>query len=390
MTLKLPIYMDHHATTPVDKRVLDEMPPYFNENFGNAASIDHSHGAKASEAVERSRERLAAAILARPEEIVFTSGATESDNITILGVAEKYANEGDHIITCATEHKAILDTCKKLEERGKNVTYLPVDSYGIVDLEALKDSITDKTILISIMMANNEIGTIAPIHEIGMIAKENDILFHTDAAQAFGHIPIDVKELNINIMSMSAHKMYGPKGIGALYVSRSNPKANVAPVIYGGGHERGMRSGTLNVPGIVGFGKATEIAVKEMKVENKRTAFWTKSMFDSFNADLGAQLNGHPTQRLSHNLNIYLKGVENKALINVLKNAVSISAGSACTTAKVEPSHVIKALGFGEERSYSSLRFGLGRFNTEEEIEYVIQRLIEATKKLRKINLAKI
>jgi len=272
MPLKLPIYMDHHATTPVDQRVLDEMIPYFNQKFGNAASIDHSHGAEASDAVERSREKIAVAIHARPEEIIFTSGATESDNIAIFGIAEKYAAEGDHIITCATEHKAILDTCKRLEAWGKKITYLPVDSYGTVDLEALKNSITNRTILISIMMANNEIGTIAPVHEIGKIAKEYEILFHTDAAQAFGHMPVDVRALNINIMSISSHKMYGPKGVGALYVSRSNPKANVAPIIYGGGHERGMRSGTLNVPGIVGFGKAIEIALKEMSSDNKRNA----------------------------------------------------------------------------------------------------------------------
>ena len=385
MPIKLPIYMDHHATTPVDPRVLSEMMSYFNHDFGNAASIDHTHGQTASKAVETAREKIASSINARPEEIIFTSGATESDNIAIFGVVEKNVSKGNHIITCLTEHKAILDSCKRLEERGFHVSYLPVDKRGIIDLEKLEKEITKKTILITVMFANNEIGTIAPISEIGKIAKDHQILFHTDAAQAFGHMKIDVRKFNINLMSLSAHKMYGPKGIGALYVQRSSPKAEVSPIMYCGGHERGIRSWTLNVPGIVGFGKAIEISNKEMKKENGRTGKWTSKMLAAFRKELNAELNGHETDRLSHNLNLFIKGIENKALINLVKNDVSISAGSACTTAKVEPSHVIQALGYDKSRSFSSIRFGLGRFNTNEEIDHVIDHIIEASMKLQKL-----
>ena len=386
MKFNTPIYMDYHATTPVDPRVFDQMLPYFKQEFGNAASTDHIYGAHALEAVEKARKQIAHAINAKPEEIIFTSGATESDNTALLGVAEKNADKGDHIITCVTEHKAVLDSCKRLEKLGKSVTYLPVDKYGMVNIEDVENAITDKTILISIMAANNEVGTIAPISEIGKIAHEHGVLFHTDAAQAAGHIPIDVEAMNIDLMSISAHKIYGPKGIGALYVRRRNPRAKVAPIIFGGGHERGIRSGTLNVPGIVGLGKALEIAEKEMNVENERLRKWTTKMLDSFTQAFdGVELNGHPEQRLAYNLNVSFKGIESKALIHLLQSDLAISAGSACTTAIVEPSYVLLALGVGEDKAHSSVRFGLGRFNTEEEIEYGIERVVWAVSKLGRL-----
>ena len=387
MAINTPIYMDYHATTPVDPRVLEEMLPYFSQEFGNAASTDHIYGSHALEAVGKGRKQIARVINAKPEEIIFTSGATESDNLALLGVAEKNADKGDHIITCVTEHKAVLDSCKRLEKLGKSVTYLPVDKYGMVDPIAVEDAITDRTILISIMAANNEIGTIAPISEIGKIAHEHRVLFHTDAAQAVGHIPIDVEAMNIDLMSISAHKIYGPKGIGAIYVRRRNPKAKVAPIIFGGGHERGLRSGTLNVPGIVGFGKALEIAEKEMKEENERFREWTTKMLDSFTLAFdGVGLNGHPEQRLAHNLNVSFKGIESKALIHLLQSDIAISAGSACTTAIVEPSYVLLALGVSDEKAHSSFRFGLGRFNAEEEIDYAIKRVVWAVRKLNRLS----
>lgn len=373
------IYLDHNATTPVDPRVLEAMLPYFTEIYGNAASIDHEAGHIANQAVERAREQCAKAINARPEEIVFTSGATESDNISLFGVAERYADKGDHIITCVTEHKAVLDCCRRLEQLGKRVTYLPVDQYGLVDPDMVRKAITPRTILISIMFANNEIGTIAPVKEIGAIAREHGVLFHTDAAQAVGHVPVDVEAMNIDLLSFSAHKIYGPKGIGGLYVRRRSPRVKVAPVIYGGGHERGIRSGTLNVPGIVGMGKALEIAGKEMKKDAERYRAWTKQMLEQLRAELGEEnvaLNGHPTQRLPHNLNVSLKGIESKSLVVQLKD-IAISTGSACTSAKVEPSHVILALGFGEERAHSAIRVGVGRSNNDSDI------LISAGKILR-------
>jgi len=386
--IKFPIYLDNHATTPLDPRVLEEMMPYFTSDFGNAASMDHVYGAKASEAVERARERIGRTINARPEEIVFTSGATESDNLALLGISRQYADEGDHIITCVTEHTAILDTCKYLERAGKKVTYLPVDQFGLIDTEELEAAITDKTILISIMTANNEIGTVAPVKEIGKIAHEHNIIFHTDAAQAVGHIPIDVEEMNIDLMSFSAHKVNGPKGIGAIYVRRRNPKVKLSPIIFGGGHERGMRSGTLNVPGIVGFGKGLEIARREMEKDRMKFTKWTKQMFESFKKQLSdrVQLNGHPSKRLPHNLNVFFEGVESKALIPLVRNEVAISAGSACTSDLVEPSHVLMSLGFGESRAHSSVRFGLGRFNTDEEILYVIGKMPRAIKALESVN----
>jgi len=382
------IYLDHNATTPVDPRVLEAMLPYFTQIFGNAASIDHEAGHEAKRAVEAAREHCASIIRASdPKEIVFTSGATESDNIALFGVAEKYANKGDHIITCVTEHKAILDCCKRLEQMGKRVTYLPVDQYGVVDLDALRQAITPQTILISVMFANNEIGTIAPVSEIGAIAHEHGVLFHTDAAQAVGHVPIDVEAMNIDLLSFSAHKIYGPKGIGGLYVRRRNPRVKVAPVIYGGGHELGIRSGTLNVPGIVGMGKALEIAKREMKNEGEKYRQWTQMMFQQLRDQLGdVELNGHPTQRLPHNLNVSVKGIESRSLIVQLKN-IALSTGSACTSASVEPSHVILALGFGEDRAHSAIRIGLGRNNSEQSILLTIQQLVASVSRLRSLQV---
>ncbi|MGB9693936.1 MAG: cysteine desulfurase family protein [Fervidobacterium sp.] len=384
--MKFPIYLDSQATTPLDPRVLEEMLPYFTERFGNASSIDHLYGSEASEAVENARKKIARCINAKPEDIIFTSGATESNNIAILGIAEKHVAKGDHIITCVTEHKSVLDVCKHLEKMGKRVTYVPVDKFGMVDLKKLEEAICDKTILISVMTANNEIGTIAPINEIGEIAKKYDVLFHTDAAQAAGHIPLDVEKSKVDLMSISAHKMYGPKGVGALYVRHSNLNAKPFPIIYGGGHEQGIRSGTLNVPGIIGFGKAFEIAVKEMGEENKRFDRWRKYMWDVFK-EKGSpvELNGHPEKRLSHNLNVSFEGVENKALIRAVSSKLAISSGSACTTLNVEPSHVILALGFGSERAHTSIRIGFTRFNAEEEIEFATKIIVENVSKLRKI-----
>jgi len=381
------IYLDHNATTPVDTRVLDTMLPYFTEIFGNAASVDHEPGHQAQQAVERAREQCAQLIGARPEEIIFTSGATESDNIALFGVAERYAHKGDHIITCVTEHKAVLDCCAELERRGKRVTYLPVDQYGLVDPDAVRKAITPQTVLISIMFANNEIGTIAPVAEIGAIAREHGVVFHTDAVQAVGHVPVDVNAMNIDLLSFSGHKVYGPKGIGGLYVRRSRPRVTVAPVIYGGGHERGIRSGTLNVPGIVGMGKALEIAGKEMQSDAARYREWTQQMLTRLRAELGEKnvaLNGHPTRRLPNNLNVSIRGIESRSLIIQLKD-VAISTGSACTTAKVEPSHVIRALGFGDDRAYSAIRMGLGRGNSLQDIDEAIRIIADMARKLRRL-----
>jgi len=376
------IYLDHNATTPVDPRVLEVMLPYFTEVFGNAAS-DHSYGLEAKRAVDKAREQIAAIINARPDEIIFTSGATESDNIALFGVAEKYVNKGDHIITCVTEHKAILDCCKRLEKVGKRVTYLPVDHYGMVDPDDVRKAITPQTILISIMTANNEIGTIAPVQEIGAIAREHNILFHTDAAQTVGYIPMDVQAMHIDIMSLSAHKIYGPKGVGALYRRRSNPRVLLEPRIYGGGHERGIRSGTLNVPGIVGFGEAIHIARQEMDAAAQKYLAWTQQMYQQLQEKIaGVQLNGHPTQRLPHNLNVSIQGIDAKALVMNLKD-ISISTGSACNAATVEPSHVILALGFGEERAHNTIRIGVGRLNSDSQIDYTIIKIMRTTQALK-------
>ncbi len=384
--MKFPIYLDHHATTPVDPRVLDEMMPYFNENFGNAASLDHPYGYDASIAVQESRESIAGAIGASMDEIVFTSGATESDNLAIIGIMKRYSDKGDHLITCATEHKAVLDTARHLEGEGKKVTYLPVNEFGEVNLEELKAAITEKTVMISIMAANNEIGTIANLEEIGKIAHENDVLFHTDAAQAVGRIPIDVKKMNIDLMSFSSHKIYGPKGIGALYLRVLKPRVKLDSIMFGGGQERSIRSGTLNVPGIVGFAKAVEISQKEMEKENAKSKRWTDLMLKKFQ-EAGGKLNGHPEKRLSHNLNVRFDGIESKAIINTVSKKVAISAGSACTTQVVEPSHVLLAIGLGEDQTHSSIRIGCGRFNTDEEIEIAADEIYHAVESLEKIRI---
>jgi cysteine desulfurase len=386
MAPKLPIYMDNQATTALDPRVLEAMLPYFTEKFGNAASRNHEFGWKAEEAVENARAQIARLIRATPREIVFTSGATESDNLAIKGVAESYRAKGNHIITQATEHKAVLDSCKRLEKYGYEVTVLPVAPDGLIDLDELRGAITPQTILISIMYANNEIGVIQPIAEIGKIAKEHKILFHVDAVQAVGKIPVDVLRDSIDLLSISAHKLYGPKGIGALYVRRKDPKVEISPTIDGGGHERGMRSGTLNVPGIVGLGKACELCQKEMPEEGPRLARLRDKLKDAITASLdGTGVNGSMTYRLPNNLNLSFSGVEGDALLMGI-NDVAVSSGSACTSAMIEPSYVLRALGVSDELSHSSIRFGLGRFNTEEEVAYVADRVIETVKRLRELS----
>jgi len=383
---KPPIYLDSHATTPVDPRVFEEMTPYFTEKFGNASSLDHPYGYDASITVQLSRETIARAIGANNDEIIFTSGATESDNLALLGVMEKNKDKGNHLITCVTEHKAILDTAKHLESLGYDVTYLPVDEHGLISLDELKSAITEKTVLISIMFANNEIGTIQNVSEIGAIAHEHDVLFHTDAAQAVGHIPIDVKKMNIDLMSFSSHKIYGPKGIGALYLRSLMPRVKLNSIMYGGGQERNIRSGTLNVPGIVGFAKAVEIAVAEMNQENIKFKKWTDTMLEAF-SKVGGKLNGHPTNRLLHNLNIGFDGIESKAIINSVSKKIAISAGSACTTQNVEPSHVLLALGLSEDQSHYAIRIGCGRFNTDDDIEIAIDEISNALKHLSRIHM---
>jgi cysteine desulfurase len=385
--VKLPIYMDNHATTPVDPRVLDAMMPYFGEKFGNAASRNHSFGWEAEEGVDKARGQIAALINAKSKEIIFTSGATESDNEAIKGVVEFYKDKGNHVITCVTEHKAVLDSCRALERAGKaSVTYLPVDKYGMVDPDAVRRAITDKTVLITIMYANNEIGTLHPITEIGRIAKDKGILFHCDAVQAVGKVPVDLERDGIDLMSMSAHKIYGPKGVGALYVRSKGPRVRLAPLIDGGGHERGMRSGTLNVPGIVGMGAACEVAGAGMAEEAARL----RELRDKLEAGLFERLdevylNGHPTERLPGNLNISFAYVEGESLLMGM-NDVAVSSGSACTSATLEPSYVIRALGTNEELAHSSIRFGLGRFNTEEEVDFVTERVAREVKRLREMS----
>src|SRR6266481_5097816 len=386
MAIKLPIYMDYHATTPVDPRVVEAMVPFFTTHFGNAASRNHPFGWEAEEAVEKARKQIADLIGANAKEIVITSGATESDNLAIKGVAEMYREKGNHIITCVTEHKAIIDTCKRLEKEGYRVTYLPVQKDGRVSLDALRAAITDKTILISIKAANNEIGVIQPIAEIGAIAKEKGILFHTDAVQMVGKVPFNVNDLKVDMASISAHKMYGPKGVGALYVRRRNPRVLLAPIIDGGGHERGMRSGTLNVTGIVGFGKAAELCKQEMATEGERL----RNLRDYLNDKLHKQLdelyiNGSMEHRLPHNLNISFAYVEGESLLMGI-NDVAVSSGSACTSATLEPSYVLKALGTGDDLAHSSIRFGIGRFNTEAEVDYVADRVVETVERLRELS----
>jgi cysteine desulfurase len=386
MAVKLPIYMDNHATTPVDPRVIETMLPYFTDKFGNAASRNHSFGWAGEEAVENARAQVASLIGASPKEIIFTSGATESDNLMIKGVAEMYREKGNHIITQAIEHKAVLDTCKRLEKYGYEVTYLPVQKDGRVDPEDVRKAITPKTILITIMYANNEIGVINPIAEIGKIAKEHGIIFAVDGVQAVGKIPVDVQKDNIDLLSISAHKIYGPKGVGALYVRRRNPRVQLSAIIDGGGHERGMRSGTLNVTGIAGLGKACEIAQQDMPKEAERM----RSLRDRLRKGLEAKLdevfiNGSMEHRLPNNLNMSFAYVEGESLLMGI-NDIAVSSGSACTSATLEPSYVLKALGVGEDLAHTSIRFGLGRFNTEEEVDYVVDKLTQVVTKLRELS----
>jgi cysteine desulfurase len=378
--------MDNHATTRMDPRVFEAMKPYFLEIFGNAASRNHSFGWEAEEAVEKARKQIADLIGATPKEIVFTSGATESNNLAIKGIAEMYAERGNHIITQATEHKAVLDTCKRLEKEGARVTYLPVQTNGLIDLDQLRDAITDKTILISIMYANNEIGVVQPMAEIGKIAKEKGVLVHSDAVQAVGKIPVNVTKDGIDVLSLTAHKLYGPKGVGALYVRRRNPRVQITAQMDGGGHERGMRSGTLNVPGIAGLGAACEIANREMAEESKRLRFLRDKLKDRLMNDLDeTYINGSWEHRLPHNLNISFAYVEGESLLMGI-NDIAVSSGSACTSATLEPSYVLKALGAGDDLAHSSIRFGIGRFNTEDEVDYVGNKVAEVVKKLRELS----
>jgi cysteine desulfurase len=386
MKMKLPIYMDYHATTPVDPRVVDAMLPYFTGRFGNAASRNHAFGWEAEEAVETARRQVADLIGANAKEVIFTSGATESNNLAIKGVAEMYREKGNHIITCVTEHKAVIDTCKKLEKQGGRVTYLPVQKDGRIDLDDLRAAITDKTILITIMTANNEIGVLQPIAEIGAIAKEKGILFHTDAVQAAGKVPFNVSEAKVDLASMSAHKIYGPKGVGALYVRRRNPRVLLAEQINGGGHERGMRSGTLNVPGIVGLGQAAAIAHAEMATEGERLRMLRDRLNKKLHANLDElYINGSMDYRLPHNLNVSFAYVEGESLLMGI-NDVAVSSGSACTSASLEPSYVLKALGAGDDLAHSSIRFGLGRWTTEEEVDYVVDKLTTVVRRLREMS----
>lgn len=386
MSVQLPIYMDNHATTPVDPRVLEAMLPYFTRTFGNAASRSHSFGWEAEKAVDAAREQVAALMHAEAREIIFTSGATESDNLAIKGVAQMYRDKGNHIITSVVEHKAVLDTCKRLEQSGFEVTYLPVDDTGMVRLESVSEAITERTILCSIMLANNEIGTVNPIGEIGRICRGRGVLMHCDAVQGFGKVPFDVQQMCVDLASVTAHKIYGPKGCGALYVRRRNPRVRLEAQMDGGGHERGMRSGTLNVPGIVGFGKACEVAGLEMATEAERLIRYRTRMREAITGALEeVYLNGHPTRRLPGNLNLSYAFVEGESLLMGLKD-VALSSGSACTSASLEPSYVLKALGVGDDLAHSSIRYGLGRFNTEEEVEWVINKTIDTVTRLREMS----
>ena len=384
--VKTPIYMDNHATTPMDPRVLEAMLPFFTERFGNAGSRNHEFGWDAEEAVNEARKQIASLVGAIPKEIIFTSGATESDNLAIKGIAEMYREKGNHIITVVTEHKAVIGTCKALAKRGFEITWLPVQPDGLVDPDEVEKAITDKTVLVSIMLANNEIGVIHPIAEIGHRLRERGVLFHCDATQGVGKIPVDVDAMCIDLMSFTAHKIYGPKGCGALYVRHTKPRIRFVPQMDGGGQERGMRSGTLNVPGIVGFGKACEICQREMVEEHGRMLYLREKLYKGITDSLDeVYLNGHPTGRLPTNLNISFAYVEGESLLMGLPD-IAISSGSACTSATLEPSYVLKALGVSLELAHTSLRFGLGRFNTEEEVDYVIGRVSEVVKKLRDLS----
>jgi cysteine desulfurase len=384
--LKLPIYLDHNATTPMDPRVLEAMIPYFVENFGNAASRNHSFGWHAEEAVDYAREQVAQLIGADPKEIIFTSGATEGDNLGIKGVYEMYASKGNHIITCTTEHKAVLDTCKHLEKLGAEVTYLEVQPDGLIDLKQLEAAMKPTTILVAIMYANNEIGVVQPVKEISAIAKKHGALFFTDAVQAVGKIPVDVIADGIDIMAFTAHKMYGPKGVGALYVRRKNPRVKVTAQVDGGGHERGMRSGTLNVPGIVGFGKSCELARLEMASDTERISKLRDKLENALKQIDESYVNGNPAHRLPHVSNISFKYVEGEGLMMGFNKDIALSSGSACTSASLEPSYVLKALGLGDDLAHSSLRFGLGRYTTEEQIDFTIKAVTDTVLKLREMS----
>lgn len=391
--MKLPIYMDYHATTPIDPRVLEAMLPYFTTKFGNAASRNHSFGWEAEEGVDGARSAIGALINADPKEIVFTSGATEANNLALKGVAEMYQKEGKHIITAVTEHKAVLDTCKHLQRQGYEVTFLPVDKQGRVHGEQVREALrkgekgtSDRTILVSIMAANNEVGTLAPLADIGKVCKEAGVVFHSDAVQAIGKVPVDVEAMGIDLMSMTAHKFYGPKGIGALYVRRKNPRVRLAAQMDGGGHERGMRSGTLAVPLIVGFGEAAKIAKAEMKDESARLLKLRTRLHEGITSKLEeVTLNGHPTERLPGNLNLSFAYVEGESMLMGIKD-IAVSSGSACTSATLEPSYVLKALGLGDELAHSSIRFGLGRFSTQEEVDYVVKDVVKAVNHLREMS----
>ena len=384
--VKLPIYMDNHATTQMDPRVLEAMLPFFGNVFGNAASRNHAFGWEAEKAVETAREQVAKLIGCTPKEIIFTSGATESNNLAIKGIAEMYRERGNHIITQVTEHKAVLDTCKKLEKQGYRVTYLPVQANGLIDVEDLRRAMDDKTILVSIMYANNEIGVIQPVAEIGKLCHEKGVIFHTDGVQAVGKIPVNVQTDNIDVLSLTAHKIYGPKGVGALYVRRRNPRVQISEQINGGGHERGMRSGTLNVPGIVGLGAACEIAGAEMSVESTRLKELRDYLKAKFEKALDyVHVNGDMDHHLPGNLNVSFVYVEGESLLMGI-NDIAVSSGSACTSATLEPSYVLKALGLGDDVAHSSIRFGLGRFNTKAEVDYVSDKLIDVVSKLRELS----
>jgi len=384
--LKLPIYLDHNATTPCDPRVVDAMIPYFTQNFGNAASRNHPFGWQAEEAVDYAREQVAKLIGADPKEIIFTSGATEADNLAIKGVYEMYASKGNHIITCNIEHKAVLDTCKHLEKLGAEVTYLKVKPNGLIDLQELEAAMKPTTILIALMYANNEIGTVMPMKEISKIAKKHGALVFSDATQAVGKIPVDVNKDGIDLLALTAHKMYGPKGVGALYVRRKNPRVKVTAQMDGGGHERGMRSGTLNVPGIVGFGKACELCLAEMDQDAQRLSKLRDKLETSLLKLEEAYVNGDQEHRLPHVSNISFKYVEGEGLLMGFNKEIALSSGSACTSASLEPSYVLKALGLGDDLAHSSLRFGLGRYTTEEQIDYVIEQVSKTVTKLREMS----
>ncbi|MEI8110607.1 MAG: IscS subfamily cysteine desulfurase [Chitinophagia bacterium] len=384
--LKLPVYLDNNATTPMDPRVLEAMLPYFTDFFGNAASRNHPFGWQAEEAVDYAREQVAKLVGADPKEIIFTSGATEADNLAIKGVYEMYASKGNHVITCTTEHKAVLDTCKHIEKTGGEVTYLTVNNEGLINLDELEAAIKPTTILIAIMYANNEIGVIQPVKEISRIAKKHGVLFFTDAVQAVGKIPVNVNEDGIDLMAFTAHKMYGPKGIGALYVRRKNPRVKVTAQMDGGGHERGMRSGTLNVPGIVGFGKACELAAAEMQTDAERLSKLRDKLEVALLQIEESYVNGSKQHRLPHVSNVSFKYVEGEGLMMGFNKNIALSSGSACTSASLEPSYVLKALGLGDDLAHSSLRFGLGRFTTEEQIDYTIKAVTDTVLKLREMS----